>query len=180
MKTSEGFCFAMNKRRFTRPLSRARLHVTLEPLILSLLAMSVLLLAISPLADVAAAEQRLRITVHKTPTCGCCQAWVDYLKDHGYDVETHNHPTLDAVKARLKLHDVRLHSCHTATVEGYIVEGHVPVSDIERLLRERPDIVGLTAPGMPMMSPGMNSIEPKDYDVLSFDRDGNIDVFSRY
>jgi len=104
---------------------------------------------------VAAESSPIPVTVYKTPTCGCCQAWVEYT-------------------------DRRLHSCHTAVIGDYLIEGHVPVMDIERLLSEKPDVIGLTAPGMPMLSPGMNSIEPKDYDVLSFDRDGNVKVFSRY
>ena len=84
-----------------------------------------------------------------------------------------------ALKARLGI-TPDLSSCHTAYVDGYFVEGHVPASDIRRLLRERPDALGLTAPGMPAMSPGMNSIEPKGYDVLSFDRTGRTAVYTHY
>jgi hypothetical protein len=73
-----------------------------------------------------------------------------------------------------------LKSCHTAVVDGYVVEGHVPVSDIQRLITEKPDIIGISAPGMPQMSPGMASIVPKDYDVLSFDKEGKIELFSSY
>ena len=71
-------------------------------------------------------------------------------------------------------------SCHTAIVGGYVVEGHVPANDIRRLLDDRPDVVGITAPGMPQLSPGMASRTPKNYDVLSFDKDGQIELFSRY
>ena len=70
--------------------------------------------------------------------------------------------------------------CHTALIDGYIVEGHVPVADIKRLLAERPEIVGITAPGMPQMSPGMRSIEPKGYDVLQFNSQQQLMIFSRY
>ena len=84
------------------------------------------------------------------------------------------------VKAKNGLTDPRLRSCHTAVIDGYVVEGHVPVNDILRLLKERPPIVGITAPGMPQLSPGMHSLIPKDYDVLSFDKEGNISLFSRY
>ena len=87
---------------------------------------------------------------------------------------------MDAIKENLGVNDSHLKSCHTAVVEGYVVEGHVPVADIERLLKEKPPIAGLTAPGMPMYSPGMASIEPKNYDVLSFDHEGNVEVYSRY
>ena len=120
------------------------------------------------------------ITVYKTATCGCCQGWVDYLETQGFRVQSHDVQNLDEIKARNRLTDGRLKSCHTAIVDGYVVEGHVPADDIRRLLAQRPEIVGITAPGMPSMSPGMNSLEPKGYDVLSFDARGNIEVFSRY
>lgn len=121
-----------------------------------------------------------KITVWKTPTCGCCTGWVDYLSERGFDVSVNNLNDLSGVKQRLGLTDPRLHSCHTAEIDGYVIEGHVPVSDIRRLLAERPAAVGLTAPGMPLMSPGMNSIEPKDYDVLLFDQRQNTKIFSRH
>ncbi len=120
------------------------------------------------------------ITVYKSPTCGCCTAWVDYLKDNNFRVTAHNVDNLDEIRARNGLTDRRLRSCHTAVVDGYVVEGHVPVDDIRRLLAERPPVRGITAPGMPQMSPGMMSIEPQGYDVLSFDDQGRIGLFSRY
>jgi hypothetical protein len=93
---------------------------------------------------------------------------------------THDVDSLAKIKADLGLTDNRLRSCHTAVVDGYVVEGHVPVGDIQRLITEKPDIIGISAPGMPQMSPGMASTEPKDYDVLSFDKEGNIELFSSY
>jgi hypothetical protein len=120
------------------------------------------------------------VTVYKSPTCGCCAGWVDYLRDNGFKVVTHNVDSLEKIKADLGLTDNRLKSCHTAVVDGYVVEGHVPVSDIQRLITEKPDIIGISAPGMPQMSPGMASIVPKDYDVLSFDKEGKIELFSSY
>ena len=120
------------------------------------------------------------ITVYKTPTCGCCQAWVEYLEDEGFKVNAHNLTDLSHIKANAGLDDPRLHSCHTAIVDGYVIEGHVPASDIKRLLTERPPLLGLTAPGMPQLSPGMASRIPKDYDVLSIDKQGKAAVFSRY
>lgn len=120
------------------------------------------------------------VTVYKSPTCGCCTGWVDYMRENGFEVEAHNTDELTELKASLGLTDGRLMSCHTAVVDGYLVEGHVPVQDIRRLLAERPDVIGITAPGMPQMSPGMHSVEPKGYDVLSFDKQGNVEVFSRY
>ena len=127
-----------------------------------------------------AAEPKETITVYKSATCGCCGGWVDYLRDKGFRVETHDTDNLVDIKAKLGLTDRRLMSCHTAIVDGYVVEGHVPVNDIQRLIDEKPDIIGITAPGMPQFSPGMHSIEPKDYDVLSFDKNGKVELFSRY
>ena len=122
----------------------------------------------------------LPITVWKTPTCGCCQAWVDYLEDNGFSVTAHDVDDVTPIKKELGLTNPALYSCHTALIDGYIVEGHVPVADIKRLLAERPEIVGITAPGMPQMSPGMRSIEPKGYDVLQFNSQQQLMIFSRY
>lgn len=120
------------------------------------------------------------VTVYKSSTCGCCKDWVTYIEKAGYSVNAIDHDNVDAVKAEHGLTDPSLKSCHTAIVDGYVIEGHVPVSDIQRMLRDRPEIVGLTAPGMPMMSPGMGSEQPKDYDVLAFDKDGRARVYSSY
>ena len=122
----------------------------------------------------------LLITVWKTPTCGCCQAWVDYLSENGFSVTAHDVGDVNPIKRKLGLNDPALYSCHTALIDGYIVEGHVPVSDIRRLLEERPEIAGITAPGMPQMSPGMQSIEPKGYDVLQFNSQQQIRIYSNY
>ena len=128
----------------------------------------------------ATATPRPIVEVWKSPTCGCCTGWVEYLEDEGFEVVAHDTDDVDAVKAALGLVDPRLKSCHTATIGDYVIEGHVPVSDIERLLAERPDVIGISAPGMPMMSPGMGSREPKDYDVVSFDEDGRVELFTRH
>ena len=131
------------------------------------------------LASTSFAQKSHEVVVYKTPTCGCCTEWVSYLQDNGFRVTAHDLDDLSAVKSKYGV-DPRLNSCHTAVVDGYVVEGHVPVNDIRRLLSERPNITGISAPGMPQMSPGMHSTEPKDYDVLSFDDKGNIGLFSRY
>ena len=135
-------------------------------------------LLVAPIQPARAGDNE--ITVWKSPTCGCCQGWVDYLEENGFHVTTHNVDALTEIKRNLGITDPALHSCHTAKIGDYLVEGHVPVTDIQRLLEERPDILGITAPGMPMMSPGMHSIEPKGYDVLQFDADQNATLFSRY
>ena len=120
------------------------------------------------------------ITVWKSASCGCCQQWVDYLQDEGFEVTAHNVDDVVSIKRKLGMTDPALYSCHTAKVGGYIIEGHVPASDIRRLLDDRPTLVGLAAPGMPQMSPGMLSIEPKGYDVLQFNAKLETSVFSSY
>ena len=120
------------------------------------------------------------ITVWKSASCGCCQKWVDYLQDEGFEVTAHNVDDVVSIKRELGMTDPALYSCHTAKVGGYLIEGHVPASDIRRLLDDRPTLVGLAAPGMPQMSPGMLSIEPKGYDVLQFNAKLETSVFSSY
>jgi len=120
------------------------------------------------------------ITVWKSASCGCCQRWVDYLQDDGFEVTAHNVDDVVSIKRKLGMTDPALYSCHTAKVGGYLIEGHVPASDIRRLLDDRPTLVGLAAPGMPQMSPGMLSIEPKGYDVLQFSTKQETSVFSSY
>ena len=120
------------------------------------------------------------ITVWKSASCGCCQKWVDYLQDEGFEVTAHNVDDVVSIKRKLGMTDPALFSCHTAKVGGYIIEGHVPASDIRRLLNEHPKLMGLTAPGMPQMSPGMFSIEPKGYDVLQFNAKLETSVYSSY
>ena len=140
-----------------------------------------LLMAPSTLLAQAGGEQvEAQVVVYKSATCGCCSGWVDYLRDNGFEVQSHDVENLERIKAQHGLSDPRLMSCHTAIVDGYVVEGHVPVGDIRRLLKERPDVVGISAPGMPQLSPGMLSLEPKGYDVLSFDAAGETAVYSRY
>ena len=120
------------------------------------------------------------ITVWKSASCGCCQRWVDYLQDDGFEVIAHNVDDVVSIKKKLGITNPALYSCHTAKVGGYIIEGHVPASDIRRLLNEHPKLMGLTAPGMPQMSPGMFSIEPKGYDVLQFNAKQETSMFSSY
>ena len=135
-----------------------------------------LILGLASTPVVAAAQT---IIVYKSPTCGCCTGWVDYLRDEGFSIETIDLEDLDPIKEKYGVKR-QLQSCHTALVDGYVIEGHVPVDDIRRVLKEKPDIRGLTAPGMPPMSPGMASLVPKNYDVLSFDEEGGIEVYSSY
>ncbi|MDQ7041324.1 MAG: DUF411 domain-containing protein [Rhodothermus sp.] len=126
----------------------------------------------------AAAQPTL--TVFKSPTCGCCTKWVDHMKAAGFTVRVEDLQNLSTIKARFRVPG-SLHSCHTAIVEGYVIEGHVPAADVWRLLQEKPDVTGLAVPGMPIGSPGMEQgfrVDP--YEVLAFTTDGRTRVFARY
>ncbi len=121
----------------------------------------------------------LEVTVYKSPTCGCCTKWIAHLEANGFRVDAHDVADLTQVKLE---HGIRreLTSCHTALVDGYVIEGHVPAEDIQRLLQQRPDVVGLAVPGMPMGSPGMEGPTSEPYNVLTFDRNGNTTVFAKH
>ncbi|SDK25222.1 DUF411 domain-containing protein [Billgrantia gudaonensis] len=120
------------------------------------------------------------VEMHKDPNCGCCTAWAEHLEAAGFDVEVHDTDDMRAVKIEHGL-TPELASCHTATVEGYVIEGHVPAADIERLLEEKPDVAGLAVPGMPHGSPGMETGRQDDYAVLSWQRDERKpEIFNEY
>ena len=133
-------------------------------------------------AALLAQGQAVLVEVWKSPTCGCCQDWITYLKANGFRVKV-NDVGNTAARARLKV-PMKLGACHTAWVGRYAIEGHVPAADIRRLLKERPDAIGLAVPGMPFGSPGMdgpaydNRQDP--YDVLLIARDGNTQIFNSY
>lgn len=112
------------------------------------------------------------VVVYKTPSCGCCTGWVDHLRANGFLVTVEEMQDLKSLKTRLGVPS-DLESCHTATVGGYFVEGHVPASDIRRLLAEKPTAKGIAVPGMPVGSPGMERGDERDpYQVIQFDDDG--------
>jgi len=121
----------------------------------------------------------LEVTVYKNPTCGCCSKWIAHLEANGFKVDAHDVADLTQVKLE---HGIsrELTACHTALVDGYVIEGHVPAEDIQRLLQERPDVVGLAVPGMPMGSPGMEGPISEPYNVLTFDRNSNTTVFAKH
>ena len=127
-----------------------------------------------------AAQQGQKVVVYKSPTCGCCTKWVDYMRAAGFTVEVHDQEDVAPIK-RASGVPVSAESCHTAQVGGYVVEGHVPVEDIRKMLRERPQIVGIAAPGMPAGSPGMEVGSRRDrYDVVSFNRAGQTRVYTSH
>ena len=119
------------------------------------------------------------IQVYKSPTCGCCEQWISHLEANGFEVVAKDLPDVSVVKRQNGL-PPSLASCHTAIVGGYVVEGHVPAADIERLLREKPKIVGLAVPGMPIGSPGMEGPKPEAYDVIAFDGQGHQQVYASH
>jgi hypothetical protein len=123
------------------------------------------------------------VTVFKSATCNCCNKWVDHLEHEGFTVTTHDKSDneMKNIKASLGINS-QLASCHTATVGNYAIEGHVPAADIMQLLTEKPKTNGLTAPGMPQHSPGMQPIseKPNGYDVLLFNKEGNTQLFHSY
>ena len=132
------------------------------------------------LASTPAISDAPEIMVYKTPTCGCCGKWVKHLEEAGFSVQTRNMDDLSGLK---EMHHLtpNISSCHTAIVDGYVVEGHVPAEVIFRLLKERPDVAGIAVPGMPAGSPGMEipSGYVQPYEVLAFDEDGSTAVFAR-
>ena len=116
----------------------------------------------------------------RNPDCGCCNLWVKHLENYQFTVQVHDVEDAAALRKKLGLPE-RFSGCHTAEVGGYVIEGHVPALDIKRLLRERPNALGLAVPGMPYGSPGMELGNKKDrYDVLLVNRDGSASIFKSY
>jgi hypothetical protein len=118
------------------------------------------------------------ITVYKTATCGCCTKWVDHLKAAGFNPTVHVVENMSQSPITKRVPD-SLRSCHTATLEGYLVEGHVPADVVKRLLKEKPRVEGIAVPGMPAGSPGMESPNPEPYNVIAFDAAGKTTVFAK-
>ena len=131
-------------------------------------------------ATPAAAQAANKIVVYKSPTCGCCGQWVTYMRNNGFTVEVHDQADVTPIKTASGVPEA-LHSCHTAQVGGYVVEGHVPVEAIRRMLRERPQIAGIAVGGMVTGTPGMEAGGRKDpYDVMAFTRDGRTSVYEHH
>jgi hypothetical protein len=134
-------------------------------------------LAANPALALASAP--VPITVYKSPTCGCCKEWVTYMEQNGFKVTSFDVDDVSPMKKRFGVPD-NLISCHTGYVGGYAVEGHVPAPDIQRMLKEKPKIAGIAAPGMPHGSPGMETGRVDRYDVIAFTRDGKTSVFAKH
>ncbi len=123
--------------------------------------------------------QPQEVTVYKSATCGCCKKWVSHLRDNGYKVKTINVANIRTIKKEQGVPE-QLASCHTALVDGYVVEGHVPAAAIKRLLAERPKTKGIAVPGMPMGSPGMKGSRKDKYEVLTFNNNSATGIFEQH
>jgi hypothetical protein len=117
------------------------------------------------------------VTVYKTAGCGCCDKWIEHLRASGLAVQAHDAGNLDSIRSRLGV-PPKLAGCHSAKVGRYVVEGHVPADQILRLLAEKPDVEGISVPGMPVGSPGMEGPGGSDYQVMSWRKDGTVQVFA--
>lgn len=146
---------------------------------------ALLALAAVPLVPAIARAQRAlpEVEVYKSPTCGCCNDWIKHLQANGFTVKATNVPDSRFMRARFGMPS-KFASCHTALAGGYVIEGHVPAREIKRLLRERPNALGIAVPGMPVGSPGMDGPEYGDrrdpYDVVLVLRGGGTRIWASY
>lgn len=120
------------------------------------------------------------VTVYKSPSCGCCTKWVEYLQANGFEVKTVDLDDLSEIKAASGV-PRQLQTCHTAVVGGYVVEGHVPADALQKLLKEQPKVSGIAVPGMPVGSPGMEvpGTPAQSYDVIAWDKTGKTSVYAK-
>jgi hypothetical protein len=133
-------------------------------------------------ASPAVAAAGNSVEVWKSATCQCCGNWVKHLEANGFDTKINSAEpvALTEIKRQAGISS-KLASCHTAKIDGYVIEGHVPAPDIKRLVTEHPDAIGLTVPGMPVGSPGMEQgAESEPYDVLLIKKDGTTEVFAHH
>jgi hypothetical protein len=135
-----------------------------------------------PAAPVAGSSAKpTPITIYKSSSCECCAKWVDHVRDNGFEPMVHDEEDMDAIKAQLGVPE-GVRSCHTALVGKHLIEGHVPASDIKRLVVEQPRVAGLAVPGMPPGTPGMAQPGAKiaGFEVVAFQLDGTTKTFARY
>lgn len=110
------------------------------------------------------------VTVYKSPTCGCCEEWAGYMRKNNFSVKTVNESDMSAIKKKYGMDHAA--SCHTALIGGYVVEGHVPAGAVNKLLKEKPDIVGISVPGMPQNSPGMGEMKKGTLVIYAIPKNG--------
>jgi hypothetical protein len=139
-----------------------------------------LMLVAIPAVACSAPSRATALNVYKSPSCGCCGAWVEHVKRTGFKVVVHETDDVSPLAKSLGVPD-QLRSCHTAVADGYFIEGHVPASDIRKLLRERPSARGITVPGMPIGSPGMDQSDQREpFSTLLVGRDGSVKTFETH
>ena len=131
-------------------------------------------------AETLSAGKPVDIVVYRSPTCECCGKWLEYMKKNNFNVQDIVTDDVQAIKNKYGVSDA-MASCHTAIVDGYVIEGHVPANDIMKLLKTKPKIVGIAVPGMPSGTPGMEMGDRKDsYNVMSFDKENHYEIFNSY
>ena len=152
----------------------------IKQIVVFLVAIAVVM-SLTTATSAATASVPLEITVYRDPFCSCCEGWIDYLTNQGFQPTSVKTSTIDTLKQQYGVPN-DLASCHTAVINGYVVEGHVPADDIKRLLAEQPkDVAGISVPGMPIGTPGMESGDVREpFTVFSFDKQGNTEVFKKY
>jgi hypothetical protein len=148
--------------------------------IVKALSLGMIAIAVSAAAPPSTANSpKPTVVVYKDPNCGCCKKWVEYLAKLGYKMDVKDTDKLAELNTTLNVPE-SLVGCHTALVGGYIIEGHVPAEDIARLLATKPKIAGLSVPGMPAGSPGMEGPPPIHYQVIAFTKTGATSVFAKH
>jgi hypothetical protein len=125
-------------------------------------------------------DTAIKITVHRSPTCQCCSKWITHLKKHHFQVNDILTQDMQSIKNKYSVPQ-KMASCHTAIVNGYVIEGHVPAVDIKALLKLKPTIIGISVPGMPVGTPGMEMGTQADaYNVVGFDKNNEVQIFNHY
>ena len=159
-------------------ISSSRLRRYLKLFAVCLVAGIIILLAAATGAE--AATDALKITVYRNPSCSCCGGWMDYLTTQGFQPRNVLTSDMNALKQQYGVPN-DLASCHTAVINGYVIEGHIPANDIKRLLAEQPTVTGIAVPEMPIGTPGMESGDVREpFTVFSFDQQGNTEAFNQY
>ena len=144
------------------------------------IALTVVVISLTSFSFLQKASAEVEMTVYKSPTCGCCGKWITHMEENGFKVKAVDVIEMNVVKEKYGINR-NLASCHTAVIDGYFIEGHVPADDVKRLLSDKSDSKGLTVPGMPVGSPGMEMDDRVDaYQVLSVNNDGSTEVFNQY
>jgi hypothetical protein len=131
-------------------------------------------------AETLSADKPVDIVVYRSPTCECCGKWLEHMKKNNFNIKDIVTDDVQAIKKKYGVPE-EMASCHTAIVDGYVIEGHVPADDIMKLLKTKPKIVGIAVPGMPSGTPGMEMGDRKDsYNVMSFDKENHYEIFNSY